>query len=446
MNFDTSKCEQRNRIAARRDGVNAFPFAFLNKSDLPTFLPQQGDEKYPSQWHEDYAPRKAAEEQVRTKHDGEVYIHYMEAANSNFIPDRFMFLGDSTLKNIARDAEAGFSFMNSHRTGSLSHPSELPFGQTFYGKNENKDGRNRSVVGIYMLPGIQPNGANGPSTDDLNRMIEAGTVKDVSVGLYGGWLQCDVCGQDLFAYDNEADDYSCPHVPGSTYKMTASEIKAQKTRGVPDGKCSSTLLDARCGEVSAVYDGAVPGAGFQKALTFLKDGRLDNKAKKECKSAYARFTLKGEFETMDEIKSMLENFLSGLKETLGMKPAPAPKPAEAPAQLAADEETTLRLSKELADARNEALELKKQANGEAVKAFMKAGKFHHSQLEAALELRLSNSEAFDAFMAATSKSTNPNDPSLVDAQELENCESETPTINSKDYFAYRARVNAGKEN
>ena len=88
--------------------------------------------------------------------DDDVFVHYLEAANSNFIADRFMFLDDSTLQNIASDAQAGFAFMNSHRTGGLSHPSELPFGRAFCGRFElAKDGSSRAIVGIYMLKGVK---------------------------------------------------------------------------------------------------------------------------------------------------------------------------------------------------------------------------------------------------------------------------------------------------
>src|SRR3954447_11915218 len=49
----------------------------------------------------------------------DVWVHYFEAANSAYVADRGMFLGDDTLRNIAVDAAAGRAFMNSRRTGPL---------------------------------------------------------------------------------------------------------------------------------------------------------------------------------------------------------------------------------------------------------------------------------------------------------------------------------------
>lgn len=215
----------------------------------------------------------------------QVHIHFAEAANSSFVPDRFLFLDSSTLRNIARDAAAGVSFMNSHRTGGMSHPSELPYGKTFAGRYEaTPDGRERTLVGFYMLAGreepgppgpdgeptaarkpICPNGAGGPSTDDLHHLIEGGQLQDVSVGLYGGKPRCDVCGADMASpCEMEfADDGGCGHVPGTTRGLKKPDMERQRQRGVPGGEASYSLCDARMGELSGVFDGAVPGAGFR---------------------------------------------------------------------------------------------------------------------------------------------------------------------------------------
>lgn len=270
--FDRDKCAQRKRIAARRDGVNAAAMKFLRSAAgegkvLATagWLPKDEDdalarinELRPDQ----ESPELSADD---------VYIHYVEAANDNFIGDRYMFMGEQTLRNIARDAERGFAFMNSHRTGGFSgEPTELPFGRTFAGRFEMFDGeggpRKRTVIGFYMKRGIHPNGSSGPSTDDMHAMIESGQLFDVSVGLWGGERICDICGNDLFARDTETGDYLCPHSPGSHAGMSPQQVEAQKGRGVTKGKASYTLENANCSETSAVYDGAVPGAGFQKAM------------------------------------------------------------------------------------------------------------------------------------------------------------------------------------
>lgn len=219
-----------------------------------------------------------------------VYVHYLEAANNAFVSDRFCFLGEDTLKNIATDAAAGFAFMNSHRTGGYGSSSELPLGRTFCGRfervtpdgdgdeggvdidHDGDDATRRTVVGIYMLAGVAPNGAAGISTDDMHRSIDARTIFDCSVGLYGGQAICDVCGHGVWDYDRESGRFLCPHMPGTDYQMTPEQVAAQSARGVTNGYCSYTLSGANCNEVSAVYDGAVPGAGFVKAALSPSDG------------------------------------------------------------------------------------------------------------------------------------------------------------------------------
>ncbi len=205
--------------------------------------------------------------------EADVYIHYLEAANDNFVSDRFCFLGESTLKNIAKGAETGFAFINSHNTGTYVRSPDLPLGRTFCGRYETlpaegEDGSptRRAVVGIYMIRGVLPNGANGPGTDDMHRMIDARTVFDCSVGLFEGKAVCDVCGHGVWDYDEEYR-FLCPHLPGTTHRMTEDEIAAQLGRGVTEGRASYTIEDGHANEVSAVYDGAVPGAGFVKAAS-----------------------------------------------------------------------------------------------------------------------------------------------------------------------------------
>lgn len=272
----------------------------------------------------------------------QVYVRYMEAANDSFIAGRWMFLDESTLRNICQDADAGFAFMNSHRTGGWSGDAELPFGRTFGGRFErwtdSQTGRTcrRSVVGVYMRKGVDPNGNSGPSTDAMAAMIDAGTVFDVSVGLYGGERICDVCGNGLYSYDRVTGEYLCPHAPATSRGMTAAQTEAQKARGVPNGYCSFSLSKARCGEVSAVYDGAVSRAGFLKALALANRNALSVIELGQARNAYQTLLSKGDFEPMDfeELKKAISDGFQSIRESLsGRKPEgdPAPAPAPAPA-------------------------------------------------------------------------------------------------------------------
>jgi len=352
LGYDEARCLKRNRIAAMRDGVEAVPFRFQGSATVTA-----GDKRAVEPLMSD----DEAMMRINGMRGGEplaldqVYIHYAEAANGNYVSDRSCFLATSTLKNIATDAQRGFAFMNSHRTGSLSHPSELPFGKTFAGKyfaaaDEQSE---RTVVGVYMLKGIRPNGEHGPSTDDMHAGIDAGTIFDVSVGLNGGAYVCDVCGNDLDAYDSE-DGWLCPHIPGTTRQMSADEIDAQKARGVDTGVASYTLTDANCGELSAVYDGAVPGAGFRKFSALDRAHKLSDTDAAQARHAYARF-LKGKdnnnMDAEDIVKAISDGFAK-LGSSLGMNggqrielsAATLGKVAEPAAPAAPDAETLAKLT------------------------------------------------------------------------------------------------------
>lgn len=306
--FDAQKCAQRLRVAALRDHVEAAP-VLLHRSDVREELaarggwPNAGDcMRLINSLLPDGAPDLSPED---------VYIHLGEAANTQFIPDRFMFLAESTLRNCAKACNAGVAFMNSHRTGGLSHPAEQPFGKTFWGRYEKTaDGEGRTLFGTYMLRGVAPTGESGPTTDDLHAMIEGGTAPDVSVGLYGGDALCDVCGESL-EYDGV-----CGHVPGTHYGMSDNEKKSQKKRGVPDGKCSYSLHNSTMGEVSSVYDGAVPGAGFKKALA-LRAG-MDGEQLGFARLAYHRLCRDYDFQPNRVGKTMDERFDLALAAVAGL--------------------------------------------------------------------------------------------------------------------------------
>lgn len=308
--LNPEKCKQRNRLEAIRFGVNTAPVHFLRE------LPARGESEGLTsalgtlpRSNEDALERINAllpSDAPRLSLD-DVYIAYAEVANNSFVSDRYAFLHSSTLRNIAQDAAQGIAFMNSHRVGMLSHPSELPYGRTFAGRYEKyASGTERTLMGFYMRRGIKPNGDSGPSTDDLYASIMAGTLFDVSIGLKNqGFIQCDVCGYKL-RHTPAHDDRGCEHVPGSTRRMTEEQILAQQERGVKDGRASYTVVDDHAGELSGVYDGAVAGAGFQTALRFAKQRKLSPKELTEVADAYATLAAKGDFD-MELVSQMMEN-------------------------------------------------------------------------------------------------------------------------------------------
>lgn len=285
--FNRKNCARRNRFAATK-GIETAEMRFLRGAPTTVGRLERASGTLPST----EAEALAIINRMRTPGSREltaedVYIHYCEAANTNFVSDRYAHLASSTIRNLAVDASQGRAFMNSHRTGGLSHPAELPFGQTFAGRWERyktDDGvkHERALIGLYMLRGQKPAGDAGPTTDAMHANIEAGIFKDVSVGLDGGEIECDVCGKDLARQE-------CDHAPGTTAGMTDAQKDKQAERGIPFGRASYTIRDAGMREVSAVYDGAVPGAGFSRAVKLARSkAPLPLKTRRELTQAYGR--------------------------------------------------------------------------------------------------------------------------------------------------------------
>lgn len=288
LNLDREKCQRRNRLIGLRGTAESSRIRFVGSGQSGgTVIAAVGS--LPTSDSQALAIINSKIPGPKLRAD-DVHLHQMEAASTRYVPDRFMFIHPSTLKNIARDAAEGFAFMNSHRTGDLSTPSELPFGRTFAGQYQTArdptgNTIKRAVVGVYMLRGQSPNGQSGPTTDAISAGIDGGTIFDVSMGLYGGQRICNVCQQNFKAKDDQGN-YLCPHVPGTHRHMTKEQKDAQKARGIADGVASYSLVDASPGEVSAVYDGAVPGAGFAKARRLAANNQFTRSEWTEVLAAY----------------------------------------------------------------------------------------------------------------------------------------------------------------
>src|SRR6185437_16294394 len=98
------------RLAARRDGVETGALRFLPAEELSAkgqrgTLPQAPDAVMS-------AINALLPEGVKPLTPADVFVHFAEAANTNFIPDRYAFMDRSTLRNIAVDAARGVAFMN----------------------------------------------------------------------------------------------------------------------------------------------------------------------------------------------------------------------------------------------------------------------------------------------------------------------------------------------
>ncbi len=131
-------CARRN-LAAALEGRNAAPFrlsAVMPKemSTGSTLITAKGNLTTDrSQAAEMINARLGLMGKDRLSPDRLLLAFPETSATETFINKYKMFLGNSTLKNIAMSCAEGIAFMNSHRTGGGSTDIELPYGRTFCG-------------------------------------------------------------------------------------------------------------------------------------------------------------------------------------------------------------------------------------------------------------------------------------------------------------------------
>lgn len=162
--------------------------------------------------------------------------------------------GTTTLPNFANEAATGVAFLAGHNN------RVLPFGYTLTGTLEAGT-VTRVLADAYTLDNLE---LGGVKTRDFITGVKAGVVRDVSVGFYGGRWICSVCGRDMW------HDWDCWHIPGLEY-----EVKEDGQNIVRLILATATIEDAHLSEVSAVYDGATPGAAILRAQQEAERGRVN---------------------------------------------------------------------------------------------------------------------------------------------------------------------------
>lgn len=172
---------------------------------------------------------------------------FMRATASNRNLDAyFTRMADSTLQNFATDAEAGVSFLNSHNMRSIG------FGQTFAGRFL-AGGQRRTDVDFYVMSGLT---LNETPNDDFIAAVSGGSIKDVSVGFYPGergWYRCGICDARMERFFGMAIP-TCGHWPGDQVPIDQKDLsKGTKL-------AFAWVEEHRLAELSAVNDGATPGA------------------------------------------------------------------------------------------------------------------------------------------------------------------------------------------
>lgn len=185
----------------------------------------------------------------------------------------------STLRNYADDASNGIALQNSHRT------NELPLGRTFRGRyragKSESASPSRTEMDFFIPPGLNVSGVN---TSDVIKAIDYGSVRDVSIGFYGGELRCSLDGKPMmrdlmsllkFGSDDDETrdpDAPCGHLPGMQYVVRDANGKKTAEKAVAVGDVEG----AHCAELSLVFDGATPMAQIagRSAPVFFKAYRM----------------------------------------------------------------------------------------------------------------------------------------------------------------------------
>ena len=174
------------------------------------------------------------------------FVREMEISSTR-LDSYFTHMMASTLQNFAQEAKEGRSFLDSHDGGKLG------LGYTFGGELAIEGDNALAVANFYTVPGIRFGGQHSfASTDDFIKAVEARIVRDVSVGFHGGRWVCDICGGDYFRYSQ------CSHFAGVEYEQTGEDGVTKRTLATVG------IHDAHLSEVSAVFDGATPGAMIRK--------------------------------------------------------------------------------------------------------------------------------------------------------------------------------------
>jgi hypothetical protein len=162
----------------------------------------------------------------------------------------------SSLRNYAAEAAAGVAFQDSHKTDGLVRTLGGSLTGSYAGPQG--DGVAHTDADFYTVMGMDP------TIDSFVNKIRAGLVRDVSIGFYGGQFICSICGRDMLS------DWDCWHYPGMQYSVKDDSGKKTDEKVL----CTADVEDAHLSEVSAVYDGATPGAVILKAQRDAQEGRI----------------------------------------------------------------------------------------------------------------------------------------------------------------------------
>lgn len=222
----------------------------------------------------------------------DIYFFPAEISNQN-LDSYYTKMAESSLRNYSEDSNSGVAFQNSHKS------RELGVGYVIHGEYIEQD--KRVLADIYTVRGIKLNA--DLDTDNFIKGIEAGLIRDVSIGFKSGpgyKETCNLCGESYWSYD-------CRHIAGMMYEMADDPTADPTNQNTNEQMAFVWIENARLSEVSAVYDGATPDAMIlTKARREQRAGRLSGRLQTEIQKRFhidlhePRKTFGGSEQRMDE--------------------------------------------------------------------------------------------------------------------------------------------------
>lgn len=235
-------------------------------------------------------------------------------ASSSRLDSYYTRMDEQSLKNYAKDATDGVMFLDSHVKRQLGYGQSV-YGEYVAGDPLSDKNPSRMHADFFTIPGIK---LNAVDTDSFIDGVRAGVIRDVSIGFIPEAFECSVCGRDPFDWWS----MDCMHIPGAYYDKTGKEVTS-KSKGT---QAFAWVKNARLSEVSAVFDGATPGAHIEKAKYLVERGEL-SRADVTCLERSLRvrlpttailvpsFTIRGESLVVDSGEAIFD----GVRYTKGME-------------------------------------------------------------------------------------------------------------------------------
>ncbi|MEW8956692.1 XkdF-like putative serine protease domain-containing protein [Clostridium sp.] len=253
--------------------------------------------------------------------------------------------------------------------------------------------------------------------EDLIENIEAGILKEVSVGFSIKDLECDICGNSFY------DGANCSHWPGRSYKVNGKDIVCYLRMKEPK----------EAYEVSFVAVPAQPAAGVVKGVKLEKSSKEkpgEKHKKTERSIFYAQITKRGEM-SMKHLKGLISKAKAEKSDVIEIPVSDLEKDLEVydeAIEKAEDAEKELKELKPKAamgeqyveDLKKECTRLGKMAEGESFNEEMMSKVFEKCDVEELKEFKKQYEKKVDEKFPPVPQSKNYDDSNKKSTTSVDN--------------------------